>query len=76
MKILTNKQVDEILKRITANEISAIEYAKDISEYTKNIEIYEHFIKNNAEIAFLVGGIRGMNKILNTIKQRYQKIGD
>ena len=65
MKILTKKQVDEILKRITANEIIGIEYMKDIDAQTCLTE-------NNAEIAYLVGGIEGMNKIQNMLKERYQ----
>ena len=30
MKIITKKKADEILKRITANEIIGIEYIKDM----------------------------------------------
>ena len=69
MKILTKKQVSEILKRITANEIICVEYMKDIDAHT-------HLIENNAEIAYLVGGIKGMNKIQNTLKERYQPKGE
>ena len=69
MKILTNKQVDEILKRITANEIIAIEYLKDIDAHTQLIE-------NNADIAHMVGGTKGMDKIQNTLKKRYQPKGE
>ena len=69
MKLLTKKQVSEILKRITANEIICVEYMKDIDAHT-------HLIENNAEIAYLVGGIKGMNKIQNTLKERYQPKGE
>ena len=69
MKILTTKQVDEILKRITANEIIAIEYLKDIDAHTQLIE-------NNADIAYMVGGTKGMDKIQNTLKKRYQPKGE
>ena len=65
MRILTNKQVDEILKRITANEIIAIEYLQDVDAHT-------HFVENNANIAYLVGGTKGMDKIRNTIRSRYK----
>ena len=65
MKIITKKKVDEILKRITANEIIGIEYIKDIEAYTKLSE-------NNADVAFGIGGIKGMTKIQNTLKRRYQ----
>lgn len=65
MKIITKKKADEILKRITANEIIGIEYIKDIEAYTKLSE-------NNTDIAFGIGGIKGMTKIQNTLKRRYQ----
>ena len=65
MKIITKKKADEILKRITANEIISIEYIKDIEAYTKLSE-------NNTDIAFEIGRIKGMTKIQNTLKRRYQ----
>lgn len=65
MKIITKKKVDEILKRIAANKIIGIEYINDIEAHTKLSE-------NNADIAFEIGGIKGMTKIQNTLKRRYQ----
>ena len=65
MKIITKKKVDEILKRIAANEIIGIEYINDIEAHTKLSE-------NNADIAFEISGIKGMTKIQNTLKRRYQ----
>ena len=65
MKIITKKKADEILKRITANEIIGIEYMKDIESYAK-------FCENNAYIAFEVGGIKGIMKVQNTLNRRYQ----
>lgn len=65
MKIITKKKADEILKRIAANEIIGIEHIKDVEAHTK-------FIENNADIAFEIGGAKGMTKIQNTLKQRYQ----
>ena len=61
MKIITKKKADEILKRITANEIIGIEYMDDIEAKTK-------FSENNADIAFEIGGIKGMTKVQNTLK--------
>lgn len=61
MKILSKKKCDEILKRIAENEIIAIYSSDDIEAQTKAIE-------NRAEIAFLVGGIKGMTKVQNTVK--------
>ena len=69
MKIITKKKADEILKRITANEIIGIEYIDDIEAHTK-------FSENNVDIAFEIGGIKGMTKIQNTLKQRYQNDGE
>lgn len=65
MKIITKKKADEILKRITANEIIGIECIDDIDAHTK-------FSENNANIAFEIGGIEGMKKVQNTLKRRYQ----
>lgn len=64
MKIITKKKADEILKRITANEIIGIEYIEDIEAHAK-------FCENNADIAFEIGGLVGMKKIQNTVKRRY-----
>lgn len=66
MKILTKKQVDEILKRITANEIITIECFKD-----KDINAHTQMIENDADIIYLVGGIKGIIKVQNTLKRRY-----
>lgn len=68
MKILTKKQCDEILKRICANEIIQTECSvfDDVEAETKMIE-------NRAEIAYIVGGVKGMDKIHATIHQRKMK---
>lgn len=68
MKILTKKQCDDILKRICANEIIQMECSifSDIEAETKMIE-------NRAEIAYIVGGAKGMNKVRSTIHQRTMK---
>lgn len=66
MKILTKKKVDEILKRIIANEIISIETPMDIDKRTCMAE-------NNAEIVYMVGGIKGINKVINTINRKYEK---
>ena len=42
----------------------------------KDIDAHTHLIDNNAEVAYLVGGIKGMNKIQNTLKERYQPKGE
>ena len=60
MKILSKKECDEILKMILANEIIQAECGlNDIESETKATE-------NRAIIAFMVGGVRGVNKVLNT----------
>ena len=69
MKILTRKKQDEILKRLAANEIIAISCLKH--------ECFEKFIDNSANIVYDIGGIKGMNKVRNTItnwlKEREKK---
>lgn len=67
MKILSKKKCEEILKRITANEIIQIEYGlHDIEARTKATG-------NRAEIAFIVGGIKGMNKVQNKVQNTLRK---
>lgn len=68
MRILTKKQCDEILKRICANEIIQMECSifSDVEAETKMVE-------NRAEIAYIVGGVKGMDKIRATIHQRTMK---
>lgn len=68
MKILTKKKCDEILKRVCANEIIQMECSvfDDVEAETKMIE-------NRAEIAYIVGGVKGMNKVRATIHQRMIK---
>ena len=68
MKILSKNKCEEILKRITANEIIQIEYGlHDMEAETKETE-------NRAEIAFIVGGIKGMDKVQNTLRKRYNNL--
>lgn len=61
MKILTRKQVDEILKRVVANEIMAM-------EYIHNKDVISQTVDNNLEIIKLVGGIKGLGKVINTLE--------
>lgn len=68
MKILSKKKCEEILKRITANEIIQVEYGlHDMEAETKATE-------NRAEIAFIVGSFKGMNKVQNTLRKGYNNI--
>lgn len=59
MKILTNKKCDEILKRLAANEI--IQFAI----YCDNKDALTTATENRAEIAYAIGGIKGLNKVLS-----------
>jgi type III secretory pathway component EscV len=65
MKILTKKKVDEILKRIAENDIIAVKSVGDFEAFEKHAD-------NNAEVVFLVGGIRGLSKV-KKILERYAK---
>ena len=71
MKILTKKQCDEILERICANEIIQMECSifSDVKAETK-------MIGNRAEIASIIGGAKGINKICDTINKRYKRTLD
>ena len=62
MKVLSKKKCDEILKRIAANEIIRIESGVVLEE------AQEQVIENNVEIVYIVGGIKGLQKVINTIR--------
>ena len=66
-KILTKKQIDEILKRVAACQIICDEYISDIEANT-------YMTENLADIAVEVGGVRGAAKVTNTIHKRYRKL--
>lgn len=68
MKILTKKKQDEILKMLSANHII-------VNHSTMDTEHYCKFIENTADLAFLVGGIEGMLKVQNTVKN-WHKAGE
>lgn len=68
MKILTKKQCDEILKIICANEIIQME-----SFVCDDVEAETEMVENRAEIAYIVGGTKGMDKVRATIQQRTMK---
>lgn len=61
MKILTKRQVDEILKRLVANAVISIECSPN------DPEAMGKATENRAEIAYIVGGIEGIEKVKNTI---------
>lgn len=67
MKILTRKKQNEILKLLAANEIIAIN--------SLNTEDFESFIDNSAKAVCAIGGIKGMQKVRNTI-ENWIKVGE
>lgn len=65
MRILSKKEVDEILKRITACQIMV-----DNSVISKNMDVdtFSQMTNNLADITVIVGGPKGAGKVLNTLK--------
>jgi hypothetical protein len=68
MVILKKKKVNEILKRITANEIIAIE-----CDVRNDMGAQTQLEENNAEIAYIIGGTNGMAKVRNTVHKRQDR---
>jgi hypothetical protein len=70
VKILTKKKIDEILQKLGENEICLIE----------SNNLYDALIKitkNNADIAYAVGGISGIEKVRNIFNEKtYYSGGD
>lgn len=67
-RILFKKKQDEILKRVTACQIIAI-------EHISNPEAYEQITENLADIAIGIGGAEGGNRVLSTI-HKYMKTSE
>lgn len=69
MKILTRKEQDEILKRVSASQIICNNY---IGIKTRDeIEAGAKMTENLADIAVTVGGSAGADKVMNTV-HKYQ----
>lgn len=62
MKIITRKQQDELLKRLTANLIIA-------SGEHMNIESFDKFLENTLECAYAIGSFDGMVKVHKTFSK-------
>lgn len=60
MKILSNKQKDELLKRVAACQIIA-------NNYVDNIEAHTKITENLADIAIEIGGCEGATKVQGTV---------
>lgn len=60
MKILTKKQQEELLKKIAACQITAINFIDDGEAFTKMTE-------NLSDLAYEIGGPNGCDKVTNTV---------
>ena len=81
MKLLSNKQIKQVILRIAANHIIAIDTLHrtsnlmSVQQYT---DVTQHLTDNSIESARIVGGLKGismLNKIvekeMHTISSRY-----
>ena len=60
-RVLTKKKQDEILKRVTACQIIADNHIEDF-------EALEKITENLADITIDVGGPKGVDKVLGTLR--------
>lgn len=65
MKILTKKKQDKILKLLAANEIIAI---KGLGP-----KYFDCFGDNSMNVIYAIGGIKGLQKVINTIENRVKE---
>lgn len=66
MKILTNKQVNEILTKITVCQIIANESMNDLGSALKMTE-------NLIDICIEIGGCKGTDKVLKKVRKYFEK---
>ena len=55
--------------RLAANNI-IFNAEKDEHSLTEELEMVDYFVNNTAEIAFIVGGTKGMHKVRDTVVSR------
>lgn len=67
MKLLSKKECDEVLKRVTACQIIANEYVKDI-------EAFDKIAENLADISISIGDCMGASKVQNTVRKYNNKL--
>lgn len=76
MKILSNKQVNNAINRIAANQLIA-EDALNRAHQTDALSLSEfsdatsHLADNSIELVSIIGGVKGTSK-LNEIVERYR----
>jgi len=63
MRILSNEEVDDVLKRLVALQIT-------LNEEHMNEESFASATDNIANIIWAVGGSDGLTKCMNTLAQR------
>lgn len=76
MKILTDKQVNDAINRIAANQIIAEDALKrTLGAETLSLERYldanSHFMGNSIKLASIIGGMKGIAK-LNSLVEGYR----
>ena len=70
MRVLTNKQIDEVLKRMTANQIIINDlFEKGIID----VETWNCSADNTTEMSEIVGGCNGCIKVMSTLKRRAER---
>lgn len=69
MKILNNKQIDEVLKRIAVCQIMT-------NTNVKNASAMFGMTENLASIAAIIGGADGAMKVINTVNKHCGRICD
>ena len=71
MRIISQKKINEALKRLCANQIIITDlFEKGLID----VEIWDCSADNTIEISEIIGGYKGCLKVLGTLKNRADRI--
>lgn len=78
MKILSNKEVNNAINRIAANQLIAEDalkraYVADALSFKEFDDSFSHLAENSIELASILGDSKGISK-LNEIVERYRTL--
>lgn len=70
MIILTKKKQDRILQKICANEVIVRSFISQCDGTKENIEAIGFYADNAGDIAYSIGGIKGLRKVFAYIEEK------
>lgn len=76
MKIIRDKQIKEVILRIAANHIIALDALKKDNNMTveQYADAVQHLTDNSVELAKLIGGLKGIAMLDGIVNRKIDKL--